>query len=390
MTKRIAILGSTGSVGTQTLEVVDQHPDHFKVEVLAAGRNVDLLEKQVRKYQPKLAVVADQSLADTLATRLAGAQLPTTIMYGADGLVQAAGHADSDMVITGIVGSQGLKPTLAAIEAGKTIGLANKETLVSAGHLVMEAARNKGVDIIPVDSEHSALFQSLNGEKRSAIDKLILTASGGSFRDRNREELRNVTVADALKHPNWSMGAKITIDSATMANKGLEVIEARWLFDIPYEQIEVVIHPESIIHSMIQYADNSLIAQMGLPNMTLPIQYAMTYPERMHSPAPAMDFSKLWTLHFKPMDLDRFPCLRLAYESGRAGGTATTVFNAANEEAVSLFLKEQISFLEIETLIEQVLHMHDTVSSPNLEAIMHADTWARQQTIARAARLGQQ
>lgn len=372
--KKIAVLGSTGSIGTQTLDVVSRSPEAFDVAALSAGSNVELLLEQAAAFRPWLVTVATKELADRIRDRLPSG---TRIAYGEEGLIEAAAGAGADYVVCALVGSLGLTSTLAAIEAGAAIGLANKETLVTAGHLVMERAAAKGVPILPVDSEHSALFQCLNGEDRKAVKRLILTASGGSFRDRSREELREVTVEDALKHPNWSMGAKVTIDSATMANKGLEVIEARWLFDVPYDRIDVMIHPESIVHSMVEFEDTSVMAQLGNPDMRVPIQYALTYPERRPSPASPLDLLARGALHFRPMDFDRYPCLRLAYESGRAGGTAPTVFNAANEVAVAKFLRKEIPFLAIEEIIEETLNRHSPIGSPDLETILEADQRAR-------------
>ncbi|TMV52069.1 1-deoxy-D-xylulose-5-phosphate reductoisomerase [Paenibacillus mesophilus] len=372
--KRVSLLGSTGSVGTQTLDVISRYPERFRLEALAAGQNWELLIEQANRFRPKQVSVATKELADKIASHIPSG---TTILYGEQGLIETAAGNDADIVVTAIVGSQGLKPTLAAIEAGKHIGLANKETLVSGGHLVSAAAERNNVKLLPVDSEHSAIFQCLNGESMSALRKIVLTASGGSFRNRTREELKGVTVEQALAHPNWSMGAKITIDSATMANKGLEVIEAHWLFGLPYERIEVVIHPESIIHSFVEFEDRSMIAQMGLPDMRVPIQYALTYPERLVSPVQSLDLTELGKLHFRKMDFDRFPCLRMAYECGKTGGTMTAVFNAANEIAVSRFVAGEIGFLEIENVIESVIDRHETVAAPTLEQIVEADGWAR-------------
>lgn len=372
--KRISLLGSTGSVGTQTLDVISRYPELFRVEALAAGQNGELLVEQAKTFRPKLVSVSSKELAD----RIAG-QLPagTRLVCGDEGLIEAAAGNEADIVVTAIVGSQGLRPTLAAVEAGKHIGLANKETLVSGGHLVSAAAARKGVKLLPVDSEHSAIFQCLNGEPASAIRKIVLTASGGSFRDRTREQLKNVTVKDALAHPNWSMGAKVTIDSATMANKGLEVIEAHWLFGISYDQIEVVIHPESIVHSFVEFQDRSVIAQMGLPDMRVPIQYALTYPDRFESPVPSLDLTELGKLHFRKMDYDRFRMLQYAYDCGKAGGTMTTVFNAANEVAVARFLAGEIAFMDIEGVVESVISRHTPAAAPSLEQIDEADGWAR-------------
>jgi 1-deoxy-D-xylulose-5-phosphate reductoisomerase len=377
--KKISLLGSTGSVGTQTLDVISRNPERFQVTGLAGGHNINLLAEQIIAFKPLAASAASKELADQLKLLLGSDAAGTKIVYGDEGLEEVAVDTDADVVVTAIVGSQGLKPTLAAIEAGKQIGLANKETLVSAGHLVMELARKRGISILPIDSEHSAIFQCLNGESRSAIHKLIITASGGSFRDRTRDQLQGVTVAEALQHPNWSMGAKITIDSATMMNKGLEVIEAHWLFGVDYDQIEVLVHPESIIHSMVEFSDYSVIAQLGNPDMRVPIQYALTYPERMPTPTNRLRLAEIGKLQFRTMDFERYPCLRMAYESGRTGGTMPTVFNAANEVAVARFLNGHISFLEIEDVIEKTIGAHKAIQSPCLEEIVDADGWARRQ-----------
>ncbi|MCL9660157.1 1-deoxy-D-xylulose-5-phosphate reductoisomerase [Paenibacillus hunanensis] len=377
--KKIAILGSTGSIGTQTLDVVRAHPEQFAVEGIAAGSNIDLVTEQALEFRPRLVSVANRELAEQLRSRL---PQEIAVHYGDEGLIEVAAGTDADTVVTAVMGSMGLPSTLAAIDAGKTIGLANKETLVTAGHIVTERARQKGVALLPIDSEHSAIFQSLNGEPRERIAELTLTASGGSFRDRTREQLRDVTVADALKHPNWSMGAKITIDSATMANKGLEVIEAHWLFDMPYERISVVLHPESIIHSYVEFVDTSIIAQLGNPDMRVPIQYALTYPDRQPSPSTRLSLAKIGQLTFREMDEQRFPCLRMAFESGRLGGTAPTVFNAANEIAVARFLKGEIAFLTIEDIIADALEQHETIAAPDLETIHEVDRLTR----ARAAK----
>ncbi|MGM1045251.1 MAG: 1-deoxy-D-xylulose-5-phosphate reductoisomerase [Bacillota bacterium] len=373
--KKISVLGSTGSIGTQTLDVVSKYRDQFQIEGLAAGSNVDLLIQQCKEFKPKKISVATKELAERIRPFLPEG---TQLFFGREGLIEVAAGTDADIVVTAVVGSMGLPSTLAAIEAGKTIGLANKETLVTAGHLVTALAQAKGVDLIPIDSEHSAIFQCLNGERRQDVEFITITASGGSFRDLNREQLKNVTVEDALKHPNWSMGAKITIDSATMVNKGLEVIEAHWLFGLPYEQIQVLLHPESIIHSFVQYRDSSIIAQLGNPDMRVPIQYALTYPERWPSPSPTLSLAEAGKLQFREMDFERFPCLRLAYECGKMGGTATTVFNAANEMAVARFLRKEISFLQIEAIIEKVLNEHQNTPEPALELIEESDKLARE------------
>ncbi|QHW30032.1 1-deoxy-D-xylulose-5-phosphate reductoisomerase [Paenibacillus rhizovicinus] len=372
--KKISILGSTGSIGTQTLDIVSREPERYAVEGLAAGSNLDLLIQQAKAFKPKTVCLASKTLADE-AKQLLPAGIK--VVYGDEGLVEVAAGTEADTVVTAIVGSRGLPATLAAIDAGKDIALANKETLVTAGHLVMKRAVDRGVSILPVDSEHSAIFQCLNGERRVDVKQITLTASGGSFRDRKREELQGVTVAEALNHPNWSMGAKVTIDSATMANKGLEVIEAHWLFGLPYDQIKVLIHPESIIHSYVEFVDHSIVAQLGLPDMRVPIQYALTYPERRVTPTGSLDLAKQSALHFREMDFDRYPCLRYAYESGRAGKSTPTVFNAANETAVARFLAGEISFLEIETIIATVLERHEIVEVPDVTAIAEVDAWAR-------------
>lgn len=376
--KQIALLGSTGSVGTSTLDVVEQHPEEFLVVALAAGTNVDLLAVQVEKFRPELVSVGNEQAASALQDRLGGLVKPQ-IVYGTEGLELVARHQDANFVMTAVVGSVGVAPTLAAIEAGKTIGLANKETLVSAGHLVMKAAKEKGVQIIPVDSEHSAVFQCMQGERREDVSRVILTASGGSFRHLNRNELENVTVKEALDHPNWSMGTKITIDSATMMNKGFEVIEAHWLFDLPYEQIECVLHSESIIHSMVEYKDRAVMAQLGTPDMKVPIQYALGFPGRMSLSTEPLNLVKMGILHFAAMDFDRYPLLQLAYECGKAGGTYTAVLNAANEVAVDLFLKGSIGFLGIEAIVKKTCDTHAGIQNPTLEEIFAADQWARSQ-----------
>ncbi|WP_010269467.1 1-deoxy-D-xylulose-5-phosphate reductoisomerase [Paenibacillus senegalensis] len=375
MTQKIAILGSTGSIGTQTLDVIKHNPDSFRVEALAAGENLTLLAEQIHTFKPKKVSVATRDLAEQLGLMV---NEPVDILYGPEGLAEVAAATEADTVVTAVVGSQGLGPTLQAIEAGKTIAIANKETLVSAGHLVTQAAAKHGVSLLPVDSEHSAIFQCLNGEERAAVAKIILTASGGSFRDKTREELEGVTVEDALKHPNWAMGAKITIDSATMANKGLEVIEAHWLYSIDYDRLEVLLHPESIIHSMVQFVDHSVIAQLGNPDMRVPIQYALSYPNRKPTPTEPLDLIKIGTLHFKEMDLQRFPCLAMAIAAGRAGGSVPAVYNAANEVAVARFLAGSITFLQIEETIDRVLDAHEAVRDPNLDEVLACDQWARE------------
>lgn len=379
MTKKLTILGSTGSIGTQTLDVAANDPGAYEIHGLAAGSNTKLLIEQANQFRPKFVCVAEKPLADEIKPCLPAG---TQVLYGEQGLIEIAAATDADTVVTAIVGSRGLSATLAAIEAGKNIGLANKETLVTAGHLVMKRAEDKGVSILPIDSEHSAIFQCLNGEKRAQVKRITLTASGGSFRDRTREQLQGVTVAEALNHPNWSMGAKITIDSATMANKGLEVIEARWLFGLSYDEIDVLIHPESIIHSYVEFVDNSIVAQLGMPDMRVPIQYALTYPDRKPTPTEPLSLAKLGSLHFREMDFERYPCLRFAYESGRAGRSAPTVFNAANETAVARFLEGAISFLDIERVIAKVLDKHNIADLPDVAAIAEVDGWARKEAAA--------
>lgn len=372
--KQVALLGATGSIGIQTLDVIRLHSEEFSVYALAFGRNIDKALPLIKEFQPEMIVVQDEETKDKLSRELENAK----IFCGQEGLVEASVADSVDVVVNAVMGSIGLPATLKAIQAKKIIAIANKETLVTAGHLVMEEARKHNVELLPVDSEHSAIYQSLNGEKKSDIHKLIITASGGSFRDNTREELAGVTVKDALNHPNWSMGAKITIDSASMMNKGLEVIEAHWLFDVPYDQIHVILHRESVIHSMVEYVDRSVMAQLGTPDMKVPIQYALTYPERLDLPiTKQLDLEDIATLHFEKMDMDRFPCLRMAYEAGRAGGSMPTVLNAANEEAVQLFLEEKISFLDIEKRIEQALESHNLIHNPDLSTILSIDEETR-------------
>lgn len=372
--KNISLLGSTGSIGTQTLDIVDQHPDKFQIIALSAGSNIELLKQQIDKYSPRLVSVATKEHAEQLSAYVSTS---VQVMYGEQGLIEVAAVSEADIVVTAIMGSRGLPATLAAIDAGKQIGLANKETLVTAGHIVMERAKQRGVQILPIDSEHSAIFQCLNGETRKQIERITLTASGGSFRDYTREQLTNVSVEQALKHPNWSMGAKITIDSATMANKGLEVIEAHWLFDVSYEQIDVVIHPESIIHSYVEFVDRSVVAQLGMPDMRVPIQYALTYPDRIANKTERLSLAQIGQLNFRPMDTERYPMLRLACECGKAGLSAPIVYNAANEVAVDRFLKKEISFLDIERVVETALSKHAGCEVDTIEAIVAVDQEAR-------------
>ncbi|MEV5024719.1 1-deoxy-D-xylulose-5-phosphate reductoisomerase [Paenibacillus sp. LPE1-1-1.1] len=372
--KKISILGSTGSIGTQTLDIIAHDPERYKVVGLSAGANVDLLIEQANQFKPAIVSLASKADAESVRSQIPAG---TRIVYGEEGLIEVAAGTDADIAVTAIMGSRGLPATLAAIDAGKTIGLANKETLVTAGHIVMERAKERGVSILPIDSEHSAIFQCLNGEDRRSINQITLTASGGSFRDRTRAQLEGVTVAEALNHPNWSMGAKITIDSATMVNKGLEVIEAKWLFDVTYDQIDVIIHPESIIHSYVEFSDNSVIAQLGMPDMRVPIQYALSYPHRNATPTDRLNLAQIGKLHFREMDFERYPCLRLAFECGRLGQSAPAVFNAANEVAVARFLKGEISFLDIERILESVVGQHDASDINDLQMIAEVDAWAR-------------
>lgn len=365
--KKIAVLGSTGSIGTQTLEIVRNHPQ-LQVVALATGNNVDMLEQQIREFRPLIAGIKSPEAAADLRGRVA--DLPVKIVSGMDGLLEIATMEQSQVLVTAIVGMIGIRPTIAAIEAGKDIALANKETLVTAGHLIMPLAKQHGVSILPVDSEHSAIFQSLNGEPKERIAKILLTASGGPFRGRTREELAGVQVEDALKHPNWAMGRKITIDSSTLVNKGLEVMEAKWLFDVDLDRIQVVVHPQSVIHSMVEYVDGAVIAQLGVPDMKLPIQYALFYPDRMPATGERLDFFKLGHMTFEEPDTRNFPGLALAYEASRRGGSMPTVYNAANEKAVSLFLDRKISYLQITELIAQSMEQHRVIANPGVEEIL--------------------
>ena len=373
--KKISLLGATGSIGTQTVDIVRAHPEHFELSAISVGRNINEARKIIQQCKPALVSVMKKE--DCLSLQ---AEFPSIrFVYGEEGLVEVATHPSTGVLVNAVLGSVGLTPTLEAIKMRKTIAIANKETLVTAGHLVMEAAKEYGADILPVDSEHSAIFQSLQGQDQKAIDRLILTASGGSFRDKTRAELQGVTVEDALNHPNWSMGAKITIDSATMMNKGLEVIEAHWLFDLPYEKIDVLLHKESIIHSMVEYSDTSVIAQLGTPDMRVPIQYALTYPKRMSLPdTKRLSLADIGQLHFAKMDEERFRCLAFAFEAGKAGGTLPTVLNAANEEAVQAFLDGHITFLQIEDVIEKAMNEHTVIQKPCLSTIKEVDLEARE------------
>lgn len=368
--KRIAVLGSTGSIGTQTLEVIRQQND-IKVTALAAGGNLTRLEQQIREFSPKLACVWEEEKAALL--RLAIKDTDTRVVWGIDGLVEAATMEEVQMVVTAVVGMIGIRPTIAAIEAGKDIALANKETLVTAGHLIMPLAKEKNVRILPVDSEHSAIFQCLNGENKRQIHRLLLTASGGPFRGYTRERMKEIQLEDALKHPNWVMGKKITIDSATMVNKGLEVMEAHWLFGVDMDQVQVVVQPQSIIHSMIEFVDGAVMAQLGTPDMKLPIQYALYYPERRFLSGDRLDFGKLRQIAFEEPDFASFKGLTLAYEAGKAGGSMPTVLNAANELAVAKFLDRKISFLEITDMIEGAMENHRLIKSPTVGQILETE-----------------
>lgn len=372
--KKIGILGSTGSIGTQTLEIVSAYPQDLQVTVLAAGSNVSLMEKQMRTYKPEVVVMWGEEAAKDLRTKTSDLNIP--ILSGMEGLLEASTWANMDVLVTALVGMIGIRPTIAAIKAGKDIALANKETLVTAGHIIMPLAKECGVSVLPVDSEHSAIFQSMQGEKREQVRKILLTASGGPFRGKTLEELKSMQVEDALKHPNWSMGRKITIDSATLVNKGLEVIEAKWLFDVGLDQIQVVVHPQSIIHSMVEYADGGIIAQLGAPDMKLPIQYALFYPDRKPVDGKCVNFYELGQMTFEAPDMETFRGLKLAYEAATVGGSMPTVFNAANEKAVSLFLNKQISFLQISELIERSMEHHNVVKNPSVEEILAAEAEA--------------
>ena len=372
--KKIAILGSTGSIGTQTLDVVRNNGD-IRVVGISAGHNADKAEEQIREFHPEIAVIYDERAAEDLRTRVRDTD--TRVLSGMDGLLELAVMPDADILVTAIVGMIGIRPTLAAIEAGKDIALANKETLVTAGHLIMPLAREKGVRILPVDSEHSAIFQCLHGEDRRQIHKLLITASGGPFRGRRTAELSNIRPEDALKHPTWSMGRKITIDSATLVNKGLEVMEARWLFGVPLDRIQVVVQPQSIIHSMVEFEDGAVMAQLGSPDMRLPIQYALYYPERRYLPGERLDFTKLRSIEIDEPDMETFRGLPLAIQAAKEGCSMPTVFNAANEEAVALFLDHKIGFLDIYRIIEGAMNRHRTIENPDLGQILGVEAETR-------------
>lgn len=377
--QEILVLGSTGSIGRQALQVVESYPDRFRVVGLAAGSQSGLLEEQVRKFKPAYAALADKEKAASLRERLR--DLDTVVLVGSEGLKEIAARAQYDLLLAAIVGFSGLLPTLEAIRRGKTIALANKETLVAAGEIVMPLAKEKGARIIPVDSEHSAIFQCLQGEKREDIARLLLTASGGPFWGMKKEELQGISPERALKHPRWQMGKKITIDSATLMNKGLEVIEAHWLFGVGYDQIQALIHPQSIVHSIVEFVDGSQIAQLGLPDMTLPIQYAFSYPKRWPRQEKPLELARVGTLTFDAPDGEAFPCLPLAYTAGRRGGTMPAVMNAANEVAVAAFLEKSVDFSSIPHIIEQVMSKHTVITEPGIADILEADSWARQECL---------
>lgn len=374
--KNIAVIGSTGSIGTQTLDIVRNNTDELKIKVLAAGSNVELIEKQIREFKPEIAVLYNAEKANELKIKIADTGVK--VLSGMDGMIEAATFDDVDTVVTSMVGMIGIKPTIAAIKAGKNIALANKETLVTAGHIIMPLIKEHKVSLLPVDSEHSAIFQSMNGENRKRISKILLTASGGPFRGKSYEELKNVTLEDALKHPNWAMGQKITVDSATLVNKGLEVMEAAWLFDVDVSMIQVVVHPQSVIHSMVEYEDTAVIAQLGCPDMRLPIQYALFYPDRRFLDAKKLDFFEMKSLTFEKPDMDTFKGLKFAMEAAEFGGSMPTVFNASNEEAVAMFLNKKIGFLDIYRIIEESMNRHTVISNPDIDTVLSVERDTRE------------
>lgn len=389
--KAITLLGSTGSIGTQTLDIVAEYPEQFRIVGLTAGRNITLLAQQIRAFNPSIVAISNPDQLPELKALITDINPQPILLAGDAGIIEVARYGDSEAVVTGIVGCAGLLPTIAAIEAGKDIALANKETLIAGGPVVNPLIKKHGVKLLPADSEHSAIFQCLQGVPASGLRRIILTASGGAFRDWPVEKLKEVTVADAITHPNWSMGKKITVDSATMMNKGLEVIEAHFLFGLEYDDIEIVIHPQSIIHSLIELQDTSVLAQLGWPDMRLPILYAMSWPERIYTNWERLDLVKAGNLTFKAPDDQKYPCMSLAYAAGRAGGSMPAVLNAANEQAVALFLEEKIAFLDIPKVIELTCDRHriDNRQDPNLEDIIEADRWARQEVIAASEKLHQ-
>jgi 1-deoxy-D-xylulose-5-phosphate reductoisomerase len=381
--KAITLLGATGSIGTQTLDIVEHHPDKFRIVGLAAGSNIELLARQVRQFRPEIVAIGNEAKLPEFKDAIANLDYRPIIVAGAQGTIEVASYGDAQSVVTGIVGCAGLLPTIAAIKAGKDIALANKETLIAGGPVVLPLVEQYGVKLLPADSEHSAIFQCLQGVPAGGLRRIILTASGGAFRDLPAEKLASVTIADALKHPNWSMGQKITIDSATLMNKGLEVIEAHYLFGLDYDDIEIVVHPQSIIHSLIEVQDTSVLAQLGWPDMRLPLLYAMSWPDRLPTNWEKFDLVKAGDLTFRAPDRDKYPCIDLAYAAGRAGGSMPAVLNAANEQAVALFLAEKIHFLDIPKVIEKVCDKHrvDYTSTPSLDDILAADIWARKMVL---------
>ncbi|MDJ0737682.1 MAG: 1-deoxy-D-xylulose-5-phosphate reductoisomerase [Nostocaceae cyanobacterium] len=387
--KAITLLGSTGSIGTQTLDIVSQHPDKFRIVGLAAGNNVEMLADQIRQFRPSIAAIWAEEKLPALQAAIVDVDPQPILLAGEAGVIEVARYGDAESVVTGIVGCAGLLPTIAAIEAGKDIALANKETLIAGGPVVLPLVEKHGVKLLPADSEHSAIFQCLQGVPKGGLRRILLTASGGAFRDLPTEKLANVTVADALKHPNWSMGRKITVDSATLMNKGLEVIEAHFLFGLDYDHIDIVIHPQSIIHSLIELQDTSVLAQLGWADMRLPLLYAMSYPERIYTDWEQLDLVKAGNLTFREPDHHKYPCMSLAYAAGRAGGSMPAVLNAANEQAVALFLEEKIRFLDIPRCIESVCdrHQNDNCLNPCLDDILAADKWARKEVLAIAEKL---
>ena len=388
--KALTLLGSTGSIGTQTLDIVAQYPEQFRIVGLTAGQNVTLLAQQIRQFRPEIVAICDEDKLLELKEAIADLDPQPILLAGESGVVEVAKYGDAQAVVSGIVGCAGLLPTIAAIKAGKDIALANKETLIAGGPVVNPLIEKYGVKLLPADSEHSAIFQCLQGLPAGGLRRIILTASGGSFRDLPSDKLAAVTVADALKHPNWSMGPKITIDSATLMNKGLEVIEAHYLFGMDYDDIDIVIHPQSIIHSLIELQDTSVLAQLGWPDMRLPLLYALSWPERIHTDWERLDLVKAGDLTFREPDHEKYPCMQLAYAAGRAGGSMPAVLNAANEQAVALFLEEKIQFLDIPKLIEKACdkHQSDNCESPGLDDILAADRWARQEVLAESMELG--
>lgn len=373
--KNIGILGSTGSIGTQALDIIRENKSLFNITALSGNNNIDLLEKQALEFKPEIIAVFNKYNADVLKTKLKPYNIK--VYSGLEGLIKLSEYENIDILITSVVGMIGLKPTLAAIESGKTIALANKETLVTAGNIVMEKIKKNKGSLLPVDSEHSAIFQSLTSKKKNEINKIILTASGGPFRGKNKEDLININYKDALKHPNWDMGRKISIDSSTLMNKGLEVIEAKWLFDVDVEDIEVVVHPQSIIHSMVEYIDGSVIAQLGVSDMRIPIQYALTYPDRINNNLEKLNLTDVYKLTFESPDLETFPSLSLAYRALRENGTMPSVLNASNEVLVDLFLKEKIKFYDIPNTIENILDIHKNIKNPTIDDVLYSDDWAR-------------